>query len=269
MADRDIGLLACHRVLYQRKGQLETAWNFLAPQFRAILPSQARVRIDPVVQPGGIVATLHADAGDVAERERGGTVPVVPLIRPEPRQPGFWLSWAEVWVEAESKTYAYRTSGLTVFMGETEDPRKLQLFRAEWAGVLDVIDGAPHYEAQGAGHPHWQFDAATSFARRQEEAAEREHLAALVREVVPLEDFNEDLLTAFELSASAAGTAAPRPAELRWARMHFASLAEWQAKPWDGNPAMSHPHARGPISPREVHNWIASSVRYILRELQR
>ena len=90
--------------------------------------------------------------------------------------------------------------------------------RAEWPGVRAVIGGEPLFEAQGAGHPHWQFDALRSIQLNAEAELERGGVESVVADTTPVEDF------AIERTPSNRAQILTDLAEFRWTRMHFASL---------------------------------------------
>jgi hypothetical protein len=256
-------LPAFHQLLEAGSGTLETAWNKLQLEFRRVLPTDSKIRID-VVRNRGLAAQLISENYDRAEREMGGLVPIVPLLDRADIGTRFWIAWTEIWDEvANSKRFVYHTTGITIFMGSRDDQQKLQLFRAEWPGVRAIVDDQPRYEAQGAGHPHWQIDALRGLSTIRLVQSEREHLAAILNESVAAEDFQES--TAVGNSPSILVW----ERNISWTRMHFASLAQWATSAWDGNINSIDQHARGPSTVSEIHNWLLSSIRYVLRELDR
>lgn len=269
---RSVAQTSSQQVLYSTKGGIEAAWKTLEPKLLSLIPARGSVRvwINAEYVPGKnqIAGSLMSNEHERAERQLGGTVPVVKLLSASKTHPGFWLSWTQLWTDAGKLGFAYHTTGLTVY-SETGS-RRTQLFRAEWAGVREMRDGEPIYEAQGAGHPHWQFDAPVAFARLQEEIAKRMRFEAQVREEdPPVEEFNDGVRSPEFAPLGQNIGVLFTAAELRWTRMHFASLATWAPHPWNGHTSSTIQHARGPASTQELQNWVLSSIRYILRELQR
>lgn len=83
---------------------------------------------------------------EVARRERGGTVNVLPIIGTT----NLWVSWYERWhVHARGKFVLLAVS-LTLWVGPQLSQQKDQLLRAEW----------DHHStaAISSGQPHWQID---------------------------------------------------------------------------------------------------------------
>ncbi|MGZ8834173.1 MAG: hypothetical protein ACXW3W_11995 [Pyrinomonadaceae bacterium] len=151
-------------------------------------------------------------------------------------------------------------------MGEAGGLDKLQLFRAEWAGVRTQSAGIFVFEAPGAGHPHWQFDVYESRACEVEDERTRvEELAQALGDITEVDDFSEMVVT--ELSPE---NILDRNFYMkRLSRAHFASCANWSKYPWDGDEAQTKAHAQGPANVSEIQNWITSTVFYLAQELSR
>lgn len=64
---------------------------------------------------------------------------------------GFWVSWHETWRKKGEGGFILLNSGWTLFEGQSGDPQKYQVLRADW-------DQLPHKGSLQAGHPHWHFD---------------------------------------------------------------------------------------------------------------
>jgi len=252
----------CHQIFEQGQGPLEAAWSKLQSEFRRLLPDGSQIRID-VARNQGVTAQLVSNHYYKAERQRGGTVSVVPLNEASEGKQPLWIAWTEVWNETpRPRRLIFQTTGLTIFSGDAHQSNKVQLFRAEWPGVRGIVNDEPIFDAQVAWHPHWQFYAIQSIASHGLINVEREKLKAVLDDAVVAQEFDETLLD------SSDGQSISK-LDWTWTKMHFASLAEWSHSPWDGNVNSIRQHARGPKAISEIHNWVLSCVRYISRELQR
>lgn len=244
--------------------EIETSWRILQGELRKDLQDPLlRVESAPVYGSAALLAELKSSLPDWATRRRGGRAAVVRLLPSSRIHPAFWLSYYEEWHHQPKNMYRFNSVGLTIFM-ERSDNEKTQLFRAEWAGILDIDknDDAPRFQADGAGHPHWQFDALHSVAEQY--AREQQHRS--------LGDVLAETPEVFDPEAEVSRTLPNQPVfsiatEVRWARAHFASFASWCQKEWDGSPRLSDPHARGPESTLQIRRWSLSTIRYLRREL--
>lgn len=246
--------------LEEGQGPIEASLTALQREFNLLL--QVRLRIEVVVSQGVLFGSLVNEMFDKTMRERGGQVPIVMLVGGSAREKPIWVSWTEVWREgSRRRRFIYHTTGLTVFRGDRKEQQKIQLFRAEWPGVRAVVEGEPQFEAQGAGHPHWQFDVLRSIQVNAEAELERRRVESVVADTTPVEDFEIEKMPSNQVPIDLA--------EFRWTRVRFASLADWPVTPWNGNPGIVRQHARGPASLVELHNWVLSTLRYIRREVQR
>jgi hypothetical protein len=245
-------------------------WGVLQDKLGEVLPQVGGKYFIESSAIGGAVGDLRCGdfPGEKAYRERGINVPVVPLLEAN-SEVRYWLSLHQEWREdlaPGSKRLVYHATGLTVFFGDTASPDKLQLFRAEWAGVRTQSRGIFIFEAPGAGHPHWQFDAYESRAGEVEE--ERKRLEGFVRaldEITQVEEFSESLVE--ELSPQS--TLNRNVCMQRLSRAHFASCANWSQFPWTGDESQTRAHAQGPADVSEIQNWIVSTVVYLTKELAR
>ena len=143
---------------------------------------------------------------------------------------------------------------------------KLQLFRAEWAGLRTQSAGVFIFEAQGAGHPHWQFDVYETRAGAVEQERQRVHeLAKALDEITSVEDFGEIVVA--ELAPER--VLSQNRCMQHLSRAHFASCAAWSKFPWTGDANETRTHAQGPASVKEIENWVSSTLIYIGQELNR
>jgi hypothetical protein len=210
-----------------------------------------------------VAVGLAGERCEPVERVRGEAL-LVPLRW---MGAGFWawLGYREEWDLNEEgrptparRRFTFRSAGLTVHLGRRGDRLKPQLFRAEWAGWTTWPGIGLGFQAEGAGHPHWQFDALDSLGTEADAELAKEYLKVLraeeQHEVEP-QDFVPQGLTADDVRA----LVRQRPLS----RMHFPSGAHW----WRDAPANTHAHA--PQSTDELRRWVALSVGYICRELDR
>jgi hypothetical protein len=257
--------------LYAQVEGVEKHWKLLLKELSEVLPGVAgKYYFEPSTFQG-IIGDLKSQnfLDQKASRARGAETPVVPLILTKSSNVDYWLSLHQEWQEDSSpraRRLIYYTTSLTVFFGPATSNEKLQLFRAEWPGVRLQTDGTYVFEAMGAGHPHWQFDAYQSRAREIE--SERLRLIELghtLNDLYRVEDFSETIIT--ELSSE--DLAARDRCLKRLTRIHFASCANWAVLPWTGDDLITESHARGPKNPREIINWIVSTIRYIQSEVRR
>ncbi|MEJ7575619.1 MAG: hypothetical protein WKF74_01285 [Pyrinomonadaceae bacterium] len=229
--------------------------------------------------PQGVSANLLCDKfrDQNVTRERGGNVSIVPLFETTLDDTRYWLSLHQSWrddPQPRSRQLVYRTTSLTVFFGRAESEEKVQLFRAEWVGVgaqrIEVSRGRFEeiytFEAPGAGHPHWQYDAYQARAHQIEESRQRlKETSRVLNDIYDTKDLDEDIVK----SLSDVDAAEHNTCMQRITRMHFASRADWAASPWDGDDTATYSHARFPIDTSEILNWVISTLIYIQRELNR
>jgi hypothetical protein len=246
----------------------EKHWGLLQSALQGVLPDAGGGYLVEPLGVGGASATLTCVnfRSETADRVRGGSVSVVPLIHNDPLQLRFWLNLNQEWREASRNKLSYHTTGLTVFLGEAGKRDKLQLFRAEWAGVRTQSSGIFAFEAPGAGHPHWQFDVYESRAVEVEDERRRvEELARALEDIAQVADFSNTVVA--ELSPE---NIVDRNLYMRrLSRTHFASCANWSKFPWNGDEFQTKAHAQGPADVSEIQNWIISTVVYLGRELVR
>lgn len=250
-------------VLEVSEGAIKTHWQMF---------SRELAKIEPTCLPQTEVAgnfvsdlafgTMSGPAVELTERRRGGRVAALPIIF-DGRHSQFWVSYREQWAFAGRERYHYRSADLTFFQGQSGEAKQ-QLFRAEWPGFADWGAGAVGWQAPGAGHPHWQFDALENYVSAEARRAEVDRLVSILRAPgEELEEFGEeDVVTATELSMEAGP-------DIRWTGMHFASQARWSKQAWYGNPEDLSAHTTAPANPKEIRDWAVSVLAYAHHELRR
>lgn len=257
------------------KPEIKKIWGLLGNRLNDVLPKVGKGywihgKLEKGVY-GDLKSTRYIN--EEAIRERGSTVPVVPLIVNRDRTISYWISLHQRWDEPtdlrskKNPLFVYRTTGVTVFFGQEHNEEKAQVFRAEWPGLRQKRDNSVEFEAQGAGHPHWQFDAYQHHLQeRKEERQRRDDFGRLLSEGYPEAiDFTEEVHP---------GAPSDRESELvahmkRLTRMHFASSTRWAENPWNGDVSNVESHAQSPSNLEEVMNWTISTIRYVLREVDR
>lgn len=261
-----------HEVLRASRTSIEKHWGLLLDQLHKILPKVCeKYWLEPTALQG-ITGDLLCKRyiGEKAIRERGADVPVVPLLAIHHEPVKYWLSLHQSWSEPadpRSKKFVYHTTGVTVFFGKEGVREKVQLFRAEWPGLRPRVGGDIEFEAPGAGHPHWQFDAYQNQLR--DVKAERqllENLELLLSDQLPEVENFADVVT----EGSSSEEESERLAQMqRITRMHFASSARWAEQPWYGDETNTQSHAKSPETAKEILNWITSTLVYVQYELSR
>lgn len=220
------------------------------------IDSKIQVQVDWDVSPA--VAALAGDGCERILRNRGRRVQVAPLTLLD-QGLWAWLGYREEWDHDRPvggrRQFSFRSAGMTIHFGWKLDEFKPQILRAEWAGWAKW-NGADHsFQAEDAGHPHWQFDALDSLPNG--EAAER---AAMLREIIEgnidgaVRDFTPQLPENDVREIIAAQ---------KLSRMHFASAAAW----WKASPNDQHAHCPGRV--HDLQTWLQRSLRYLVQELDR
>jgi hypothetical protein len=265
--------------LYARKETILKHWGLLRGELGTILPRDGGNYYFEQSELAGVTGLLSS--GSLPHRiirDRGGVTPIVPLLEEEDHtNASYWLSFYQSWSQnpnPKREQLIYNTTSITVYFGDPTSPEKLQvflqLFRAEWPGVRVHFAGRDEnfvFEAPGAGHPHWQFDAYQT--RATEVEVERQRLLdvsrALEQNLPEVEDFGE--LAVSELSSEEEERRLLCMGQVT--RVHFASNAEWATTRWYGNELETKAHARGPANANEIIRWAISSLVYIQSELRR
>ena len=207
-----------------------------------------------------IVAGLGGVGCEFTTRNRGPDVQVAPLVLLDSGL-WAWLGFREEWdVErsaGKSNRFSFRSVGFTIHFGYKNLRHKPQMFRAEWAGWSRWNGSSCGHQADGAGHPHWQFDALESISADDTEDRAETYLSILRKEAEEIapRDFVPESLGREEISDLVGMK--------KVSRMHFASAASW----WKVAGQDSHIHA--PASIKEVESWAGETLRYLVRELAR
>jgi hypothetical protein len=265
--------------LYARKETILKHWGLLRGELGTILPRDGMNYHFQQSELAGVTGLLSSESlPHRIIRDRGGVTPIVPLLEEEDHtNASYWLSLYQSWRQnpnPRKEQLIYNTTSITVYFGDPTSSDKLQLFlqlfRAEWPGVRVYFAGGEEnfvFEAPGAGHPHWQFDAYQG--RAIEVEAERQRLLAVSRalgqSLPEVEDFGD--LAVAELSSEAEKKRLLCMGQIT--RIHFASNATWASTRWLGNELETKTHARGPVDTAELANWAISSLVYLQRELRR
>lgn len=262
-----------HDILYASKSQIDRHWGLLQADISRILPNAGGEYWLEGSLISGISGTLLCSnySNEKALRERGAEITVVPLLHfARSQAPRYWVNFHQSWSEPVTRrreTFLYHTTGITVFYGDQGDEDKMQLFRAEWPGLRQMRDGSVEFEAPGAGHPHWQFDAYQHHLReRRAEQQRRNELEVFLKEAQPeAEDFAELVIT---------GPSIDKESELttymqKLTRVHFASSTRWADNPWKGDLSDVQAHTHAPSSLDQILNWSTSTISYIQQETSR
>lgn len=261
-------------ILDARKDDITAHWGQVAHELRGILPRRGGhygVKSEAVA---GLSAVLWCNRFPIetAQREIGGTIPVVPLLEvglaSGPGVERWWLSWGERWTIGKRSKLEFEASNLAVFWDDPTDER-MQIFRAEWSGLRRTATSV-EFTGGNAGHPHWQFDALRIHCRQLSDRmaarrAERklpflDNTAPEPEEVTDFAPMREQQIEQeLELGIW-------NGRELDWCGIHFPSNAAWANVPWSGSsPPTGHAHA--PTNVIELRNWLTSTVRYIAYEV--
>src|SRR5580700_10068968 len=183
--------------LERKLSTIEAHWSHLQESFRKLpIPDAAELTIKPTWTSEIGLAVVTGPSAETVNRERGGRVSVNPLLLTVDTT--YWFSWRERWdyVAGSKSPWRFRESGITIFEGRVSAPEKIQLFRIEWPGFSSWQPGTIGWQAPGAGHPHWQFDA----LRELEERFKRQRTVDAIEQQLSLdqeaEEFNEATLVA-------------------------------------------------------------------------
>lgn len=237
-------------------GSLQSRWRPLVRQLRlqlGLAESELSVALSPT--PSAIYAEFAGGACEYVDRNRGGRVSVAPFTKIGHGSLQSWLGLQEKWEQRTKGRYVFHHVSLTVHLGYAGELLKPQIFRSEWPGITNWDSSRFGFQAPGAGHPHWQFDAMT--AVREKVVAQREQSLAVLRE--------ESVVTEFELAERKTDILLDvRQAALE--RIHFASAAPWWRQAEDGSYGV---HMNAPGSAEEVARWMIQCIVYIKQELKR
>jgi hypothetical protein len=259
-------------VLYASKSEIRRHWRSLLAGLGSTLPKAGGKYWIEESLTNGISGDLFCSRynSEKALRERGAEIPVVPLLVNRNREIRYWVSFHQRWSEPtirRREALLYHTTGITIFCGTEFDRDKVQLFRAEWPGLRRMADGSVEFEAPGAGHPHWQFDAYQHHLReRQQQQKRRDELEILLRGEQP--EVEEFAGLVFEGPSPDKETEFIRDMQ-RLTRVHFASSTRWADNPWDGELSDVQAHAHAPADLSQILNWSTSTISYIQQEASR
>lgn len=217
--------------------------------------AQLQMQLDQNSDP--IVAGIVGSGCERAARTRGLASPVAPWID---LRGGLWawFGYREEWNVRPGKypAFAFRASSVTVHFGFKATDPKPQMFRAEWAGPT-LVDARWTLQGGDAGHPHWQFDVLESLLApaKVEEARMFADILRAEAEDATLKDF---------VATSAAPSEIEHVVSARsLAAIHFASAAPW----WLKTPQDAHAHV--PADEGQIRVWLARTLGYVARELER
>lgn len=228
-----------------------------------LLKSEGILSSNPVLdiswQLNPVVSGIAGGAGcEYIKRNRGRNVFVFPAW--ELRQDEYaWIGYREEWAiepaAGKHERLSFKSIGLTVHYGGLGEGNKPQMFRIEWAGFANWSGGSPSFQAKGAGHPHWQFDAmdSTISERRNTEASD---LLESIREIDGEQTAQTFLPDANQLQSD-------RSLYLgsRLSKMHFACSTTW----WNKGEA----HMHQPRTLNDIVIWLENALQYIGQELKR
>lgn len=235
---------------------MEKHWSLLSIDVREALGyGVSDLKLIGELSSGYAAAGFDGKACERVERGRR-VVPAVPIQKLTASEVYGWLSYHETWgAPPKGEGYAFRQSGLTVFLGVKGELRKHQAFRAEWAGYGNWSGSDLGFSSPGAGHPHWQFDFAETLYNIEAQG-ELEDLRASLREEEVVEEFGgtpsvpvvKDVIRSTQLS-----------------RLHFASAAPWWEIRKDSTPAV---HENCPKDDAALRRWVVGCCRYVVQELK-
>lgn len=225
---------------------------------RGVMSARVRIRVEGW-EIGPITTVLVGRDCERTSRNLGPDVFVAPL-REIGQELWAWLGLREEWQEeggGGGRRFSFRTIGLTVHFGFRHLGRKPQIFRAEWAGWSRWFGSEFGFQAAGAGHPHWQFDAVESLFQ----SVEAEHAASDLNELRSGTANGGTSIFVGQAPDTQEAVDVVRKREL--SRIHFPSVAPW----WRKAPHNEHAHA--PTSGRDIQTWTEETLRYIVDELDR
>lgn len=247
--------------------EIDKHWGLLKARLDTTLPKVGRAYDIRMSRERGIIGNLVSQQhmSERTRRDRGGSVLVVPLIDSSTQSFFYWMSFQQKWSEPyrTNENFVYHTTSLTVYFGKQYNEEKVQLFRAEWPGLRSQADGSLQFEAQGAGHPHWQFDAYGHRSRERYDQETLDRIGNVLEEKPPeVEDFADSAPYTFSNEELELASLAQR-----LTKVHFASSTRWADNPWNGDVSSPEPHAQAPAALREILNWTVSTISYIQHEV--
>jgi hypothetical protein len=143
----------------------------------------------------------------------------------------------------------------------------MQLLRAEWAGLRKLGEDNYIFEAEGAGHPHWQVDALRALTNRMRLRREQEQ----ARRALIEDHQNFQVVSGLDdlLAATAFSTEELEDPDISWSSMHLALNAPWHIQPWKKDSPASMPHAHNPVTITQIIDWATWTVSYVQQEIGR
>lgn len=265
-------------ILCLKRTEIISHWKQLVADFARVVPRRAGIcNIEYLDElPASSFLRSSNYPNEVARRESGEEVLVIPLLEVDSQlEESYWVSWREEWCyetgDKRKKLLRFRMSALTVYFGPPQGLKK-QLLRAEWAGPdrFDIQSNRLVFQADGAGHPHWQVDApriytkdfATDVERWNADQALRQELAGDRAVEFGAEDPVANLFEPASFSI-------PSEPDLLWSTIHLASRADWARSPWPGPEGPHEIHATAPENPAQIRNWVVSAFWYLRAEIER
>ena len=251
-------------VLEIKRSTIEAHWDHLTIELQGLFAATDRnftVSREWTSDGGG--AGLMGSSAEYTNRHRGGRTPILPLFPENLDRLPYWISWLEEWNVVRSDIFRFRSTNLTFFWGPIGEGTKVQLFRAEWPGLADWGNGEIGWQAPGAGHPHWQFEAAQSIADTGIRRERVRRLMAILGNDGEPEEFGDHFIDSLSEYAE------PDAPDMRWARMHFACQANWAQSRWNGDINVTEHHAHSPASVQEIRHWLYSVLQYIRHEIRK
>lgn len=242
------------------KSELERHFSTIEQLLSAHASYSARPQLEVAWQLEPIVAGVVGSGCERVRRNRGPDTFVIPSWQLAGEEIA-WLGYREEWLPERATghgpRFSFRSMSATVHFGPMGIVEKPQIFRTEWSGISSWSGGADSFQADGAGHPHWQFDAIESLMPNQEASEAQEILEALKEVTSPSapRDFAPAESTLSEVSRTALG--------MKLSRIHFASAAAW----WKARGEDAHAHS--PNSIGELSRWLENTLTYVSRELTR
>ena len=217
----------------------------------------AQLQVEADFVNSGAIGGLYGPGCERIPRNRGGSIPVAPLLCLG-QGLWVWLGYHEEWdgerPNRRIRRYSFRSVGLSIHFGLRNNVLKPQMFRAEWAGWARWGRGDYGFQAGNAGHPHWQFDALDSFPDNNvsERAAQ---LVSRLNDRTEIREFGRQLEDVVDVRDFVRAQ--------KLSRIHFASAAAW----WKASPHDEHVH--GPANLTDIENWVRGSLDYIKVEMER
>ena len=246
--------------LVEPEGQLRSHFRVQEEIINLALSGRDRVNLIGNWDIAPLVVGLGGAGCELASRNRGPDVQVAPLIL---LADGLWawLGFREEWdadrSAGKTNRFSFRSVNLTIHFGYRNLSHKPQMFRAEWAGWSRWNGSGYGHQAEGAGHPHWQFDAVESISGDERENRAKMYLSILRKEgeEIAAREFAPESLEREEIGDLVAMK--------KISRLHFASAAAWWKRAEEG----SHIHV--PESVKDVQAWARETMRYLVGELAR